>query len=107
MWERVQKLIKERGLNVKSVEQKCGFGNASLKKINENSACIRVYELSKLFNVSMEYLLTGRSNSFSENERNILSLYNQLNENGQSKVNDYLYDLVSCGNYKKVAYLDA
>ena len=63
MWERVQKLRKDRGLPVSKIEQDVGFSNGSLKKISEKTECGRVYALAKYFGVSMEYLLTGNDSS--------------------------------------------
>lgn len=114
MLDRILNLIRLKGTNVKNIEQECGFANGSLKKINEKSECSRIYALAQYFNVSMEYLITGRKDpstnktlEFSEEDKDIIAKYHKLNETGRGKVYDYLSDLIDCGKYKKVACLDA
>ena len=63
MYERIEKLRKNKGLTVRKVEEDNGFSNGSLKKISPKTECGRILSLSKYFGVSMEYLITGQTGS--------------------------------------------
>lgn len=51
-------LCEKEGIKIASLEKEMGYGNGSLSKAKKIPA-ERVYELSKRFKVSMEYLTKG------------------------------------------------
>ena len=54
----IRNLCKQRGISVKILEKELGYSNGSLAKAKVIPSD-RILDLSKFFNVSMEYLMTG------------------------------------------------
>lgn len=54
----IRSLCKQRGISVKILEKELGYSNGSLAKAKVIPSD-RILDLSKFFNVSMEYLMTG------------------------------------------------
>lgn len=58
MVDKIITLIKEKGLNVSTVEKQLGFGNGSIKRFKTNSPSIdKITKISNFLNVSVDYLL--------------------------------------------------
>lgn len=60
MYERIRKLCAEHGTNISRLERELGFANASLVKADSKMQAKRLYQIAQYFDVSMEYLLTGK-----------------------------------------------
>ena len=56
----IKELCKKKGLTVTQLENELDYGNGSLAKSKSMSA-ERMYQISKYFGVSMEYLMTGKT----------------------------------------------
>lgn len=57
--EIIKSLCKEHGISLSKLEKILGYGNASLSKAKVIPSD-RILEISKYFDVSMEYLMTGK-----------------------------------------------
>ena len=58
--ERVRSLAEKNGHTIASVERELGFGQGSIRNWNKAApSADKLYKVAKLFNVSMEYILTG------------------------------------------------
>ncbi len=55
----IKELCRKNGITVAGLEKTLGFGNGSISKPGKMSAR-RVYEISRYFNVPMEYIITGK-----------------------------------------------
>ena len=55
----IKLLCKEHGISLSKLEKILGYGNASLSKAKVIPSD-RILEIAKYFNVSMEYLMTGK-----------------------------------------------
>lgn len=55
----IKELCKKNGTSLKSLERELGYSNGSLAKANVIPSD-RILEISKYFDVSMEYLMTGK-----------------------------------------------
>lgn len=55
----IKKLCEKEGISVSALEKELGYGNASLSKAKKIPA-ERIREIAIRFNVSMEYLMTGK-----------------------------------------------
>lgn len=55
----IRELCSKNGISLKSLEKELGYGNGSLAKAKVIPSD-RILELSKYFDVSMEYLMTGK-----------------------------------------------
>jgi transcriptional regulator with XRE-family HTH domain len=60
--ERIKTLCKKSGITISQIEKKYGYGNGSLAKTKDITSS-RLYQISKYFGVSMEYLMTGETGS--------------------------------------------
>ena len=95
----IRHLCSKEGISVTKLEEEMGYGNGSLTKGNVLKSD-RLYELSKRFSVTMEYLLTGKSNNgytITPFEYALILAYRKTNEGIQSAI-DKLLDLE---NFKK------
>ena len=64
----IRELCKEKGISVTDLEKELGFGNGSLTK-KGTMRSDRLMTVANYFNVSMEYLLTGKeTNEFQHNK---------------------------------------
>ena len=94
MYERIEKLRKNKGLTVRKVEEDNGFSNGSLKKISPKTECGRILSLSKYFGVSMEYLITGQTGSgisLTFEDKAILDAYHSVSDEKKEIICDILH----------------
>jgi transcriptional regulator with XRE-family HTH domain len=94
MYERIEKLRKNKGLTVRKVEEDNGFSNGSLKKISPKTECGRILSLSKYFGVSMEYLITGKTGSGTSltfEDKAILDAYHSVSDEKKEIICDILH----------------
>ena len=80
----IKNLCKSKGTSLKALEQELGYSNGSLAKAKVIPSD-RILELSRYFDVSMEYLMTGKDTSAKEfakdeNERRLLMLCRNATE---------------------------
>lgn len=54
----IKQLCKKEGISIFALEKELGYSNGSLSQANKIPSS-RIYDISKRFNVSMEYLMTG------------------------------------------------
>jgi len=73
-YERLAKLMNERGLSQGKLEKELGFSNGSVSKWSKSMPnADRLGKLANYFNVSVEYLATGEESKFSK-ERALLEV---------------------------------
>ena len=66
-YERLTKLMNERGLSQGKLEKELGFSNGSVSKWSKSMPnADRLNKLANYFNVSVEYLATGEESKFSK-----------------------------------------
>ena len=58
--DRIRKLCKDKGINVSKLERDLGFANGSIVKTNENTQSARLKAIADYFDVSLDFLLTGK-----------------------------------------------
>lgn len=56
----IKQLCKEKGISISQLESDLEYGNGSLAKSKSMSAD-RMFKIAQYFNVSMEYLMTGKT----------------------------------------------
>lgn len=80
-YERLTKLMNERGLSQGKLEKELGFSNGSVSKWAKSMPnAERLGKLANYFNVSVEYLATGEESKFSK-DRAILEV--QITEDAE------------------------
>lgn len=121
---KIKRRREELGLSVDELAEKLGKNRATIyryeSKSIENMPITILLPLVKVLNVSIEYLLgyvdsglTSNPNIIpcSENdtegdclndkEKDLINLYRKFNDEGQSKLHEYLFDLITIEKYKK------
>lgn len=70
--EIIKKLCKDKGISVNKLEEELGFAKgyvSKLDKSNPNSAKLQL--IADFFDVSLDYLMTGKENRLSERNANL------------------------------------
>lgn len=57
----IKQLCKERNISMAQLEQALDYGNGSIAKSKGNMSADRLFKIAQYFNVSMEYLMTGKT----------------------------------------------
>lgn len=57
----IKQLCKERNMSIAQLEQALDYGNGSIAKSKGNMSADRMFKIAQYFNVSMEYLMTGKT----------------------------------------------
>lgn len=105
VFERIKHLYENEGFNKHSFEQKMGFGNNSLGG-GSTIRSDRLLAIAEYFNVSTDYLLTGKEYDapvLSASEKQMLSLFRQLNIDGQRQALEQLDTLTASKKYNTAA----
>lgn len=89
MYERIIKILIEKGMKAAIVERDLGWGNGSIKKFETSSPSVtKIIALAQYLNVSVSYLITGEIDlrSLSENEAHLIEIYKSLSEKNQLRL---------------------
>ena len=83
--ERIEYLCAKNGIKIKPLEETLGIANGSIKKWNNSSpSCERILKIAQYFNVSVDWLLTGKSTEddihtvFSKEECELIDKFRKL-----------------------------
>ena len=98
--DRIEHVIKARGTNFKRVERECGLGNGTIKRWGEQSPRLdKLALVSEHLQVSLDYLVFGRSCSETSTDGDALDLEAAKQEQGLvcdgSPLNNVEADLVA------------
>ena len=98
--ERIEHVIKARGTNFKRVERECGLGNGTIKRWGEQSPRLdKLALVSEHLQVSLDYLVFGRSCSETSTDGDALDLEAAKQEQGLvcdgSPLNNVEADLIA------------
>ena len=78
---RIQQLCELNKTKLKPLEEQLGLGNGVIKKWeNSSPSCDRILKVANYFNVSVDWLLTGKEGDFyiSNDKTELLNLYGHL-----------------------------
>ena len=107
VFERIQELCKSANISITSLEFELGIGKGLIGKWRKNSPnIVTLQKVADYFDISVDYLL-GRdcsaSSSFalSPDEKALVLLFRELNDEGRDKARSYVDDLVASGRYIK------
>lgn len=107
VYERILQLCSASDISVTSLEFELGIGKGLIGKWRKNSPnIISLQKVADYFNVSVDYLLgrecpASSSFVFSPDEKSLILLFRELNDEGQGKARSYIDDLVASGRYIK------
>lgn len=117
--DKLEILMKQHGLNKRTLSMQSGIPYTTIvglfSKGYENAKMSTLNGLSNFFGVTLDslcrddldelvYKKPKYAPSLNEAESQLLTDFDQLNEQGQRKVCDYAADLVSSGKYKKSSF---
>lgn len=92
----IRQLCADKGISLSQLENELNYGNGSLAKV-KNMSADRIFQISRYFGVSMEYLITGKTINEVDDEMAILrqkqSILLEMN-----KINTQISDY-----YKKIS----
>lgn len=57
----IKQLCKDKNITIAQLEQALDYGNGSIAKSKGNMSADRMFKIAQFFNVSMEYLMTGKT----------------------------------------------
>ena len=88
--DRVKALAQERGISLPALESELGFGNSTIVKWDKSTPnADKLNAVAKYFNVTMDYLLNGNSETHTElnarDERDIKKDLDSLREKLENK----------------------
>lgn len=107
VFQRIQSLCEANGMTVSALEVKLGFSHYSLVEGKvENIRSDRLLKLADYFDVSTDWLLTGKENgqetyALTPEERNIITLFRNLDDTGKYLVAQDLKTYADAGFVKK------
>lgn len=94
----IKELCEKKGISVSQLENKLEFGNGSLSK-SKNMSADRLYQVAKFFDVSMEYMMTGKTIDEADDEMTKLrqqqSILMEINKVSQ-QMSEYYKKIAEC-----------
>lgn len=101
--ERILALMKEKNIKIKDIANLLSINTSVVstwKKRKTDPPAEYLYRICDFLDVSLEYIYTGKDShqnevNLSEDEKCILTLYNQLNERNKIKLEGYIEGLLS------------
>ena len=105
--EFLKEMISNTGLSMKAFASEVGIPYTTLRSMLErgieNASVNNVIKVCKTLNISIEQLYEmDKSNSLSQDEKNLLSNYNKLNELGKQEANKRVAELTEVPKYSNV-----
>lgn len=107
IYDKIQELCNSACVSITSLEAELGIGKGLIGKWRKNSPnIISLQKVADYFDVSVDYLLgrerpASSSFVFSPDEKSLILLFRELNDEGQEKARSYIDDLVASGRYIK------
>lgn len=72
--ERIQGLCKEKKIPVSKLESDLGFGGGYVSKMDKSTpTTAKIQAISEYLNVSIDYLLNGKNNRFSDENAHLIA----------------------------------
>lgn len=98
--DRIRELSKKKNITLKQLEADIGFGNKTIFAWNKSAPSIdKVIKVADYFDVSLD-LLCGREKELPVSGQ-LMSIYSELNADGQDRLLEYGEMLLERGEYKK------
>lgn len=87
--DRIQDIVGKRNITIAALERETGLSNGIIKKWKKQSpSCDKIITIANYLNVSIEYLLLGKSSKshLTEDEEQLLKHYSKLSKMGKGMV---------------------
>ena len=103
----IKELCEKKGISISQLENKLEFGNGSLSK-SKNMSADRLYQVAKFFDVSMEYMMTGKTIDEADDEMTKLrqqqSILMEINKVSQ-QMSEYYKKIANTKNTIAVCFI--
>lgn len=88
MVERIKELCKINKITIKSLEKELEIGNGSIAKWTKSKPSVEnVLKISQKFNVSLDWLITGKEpEELTLEEKKLVNLYRSADERGKRAI---------------------
>lgn len=89
--DRIRVKTKEKGLNIKQLEQLSGLANGQIGKwATQNASFDKLASVAKYLNTSTDWLITGKdTDNLTDEERNLIEMYRNCNAVGKKDIQDF------------------
>lgn len=106
MIERIKNLKKEKKLSNEELSKLSGIPIGTLAKIlgseTKDPQISNIIKIAEALNISSDYLIFGESKKTSSSDSfRLVSMFENLNKEGQKKVLEYIIDISEMDKYKK------
>ena len=96
--EIIKKLCKNQGISVNKLETDLGFGTGYVSKLGKSTPNVKkIKSIADYFNVSVDYLMTGKENVFVESQAEIDFALARQNE----RVKEYMLKFAKLSDDKR------
>ena len=102
--ERIKAICNQNHVSIAKLERECGFSNGYIRNLKEGTMpADRMLLVSEFLGVSMIELITGEKPEWELNRKEfiLMSVYRDLNEDGQEELNRYAHMLLRLPEYQK------
>jgi transcriptional regulator with XRE-family HTH domain len=100
--ERIKNLAKTKGQTLTSIERELGFSKSSIRKWEIQSPSVdKIIKVSNYLQVSIDYLITGKSSELTEQELELLRKWNELDATEQEVIQSQINTLIKVKEMKK------
>lgn len=87
MTERIKNLCKKNNISVLELEKRLEIGTSTIRRWEKSiPAADKLYKVAKYFEVSMEYILTGKENEYTQEEIDLIRLYREADDRGKERI---------------------
>lgn len=95
--DRILKLMKQKNVSAHKLEVEAGLSNASIQAWKKGKAQASIVSLQKIadyFGVSINYILYGKENEFTEKEKQLIEAIKSLSDSEVDKLNDFVAEII-------------
>lgn len=78
---RVQEIAEKNHTTIKAIEREVGIANGSIRRWDESSpSCEKARKVAEYLNISLEWLITGKTRDYTTEEQEIINAYRHQDE---------------------------
>lgn len=95
--DRILKLMEQKNVSAHKLEVEAGLSNASIQAWKKGKAQASIVSLQKIadyFGVSINYILYGKENEFTEKEKQLIEAIKSLSDSEVDKLNDFVAEII-------------
>lgn len=87
MVDRISELTHKKGLSISALEKAVGLGNGTIGKWKKQSpSCDKLKLVADYLNTTIDFLLTGEEDTLTQNETEIIKIFQNFSDREQVKI---------------------